>query len=180
MGLFKVSQWNEDLRTGRVRPTERDVSVQEKAIKGLLRKPFKPFEDSRPSTLVRRRARTEAFRRQIIAFYEGRCGICGSQWAVGGRYEAQAAHIIPKARHGSDDPRNGIALCRFHHWTFDRGIFSLTDQGTIMISTRLSEFSDKPEVLKELAGARVHFPADTGAQPDPGALEWHRKEIFIG
>ena len=179
MGIFRVAQWRGDPRSGRVKATERDVSTQEAEMNSLLRKPFQPFEESRPSTFVKRKARGEAFRRRIIALYGGRCGVCRVRWEVNGRYETQAAHIIPKSHRGTDDPRNGIAFCRFHHWAFDRGLFSISDQATIVVSPRISEFSDKSDVLRIFADSIVLPPADTNARPGLAALAWHRTKIFI-
>jgi hypothetical protein len=178
-GIFKVEKWQGDFRSGRVKATERDVSAQEEEMNSLLLKPFEPFEDSRPSTFVKRKARGEAFRRQVIALYEGRCGVCGIRWKVDGQYETQAAHIIPKSDHGTDDPRNGIAFCRFHHWAFDRGLFSITDQGTVIVSPRIAEFSDRPDVLKAFAGSVILPPADVHAKPSLEALIWHRTKTFM-
>ena len=178
-GIFKVAEWQDDFRFGLISATERDISVQEEELKDLLRMPFKPFEDSSQPTFVKRKARGEAFRRRVIAFYGGRCSVCRGRWEVNGKYETQAAHIIPKSSLGSDDPRNGIALCRFHHWVFDRGLFSLSDQGTIMVSSRISDFSDNPGVMKTYEGLEALAPTDARARPGPEALIWHRTKIFI-
>jgi len=35
---------------------------------------------------------------------------------------------------GSDDIRNGIALCQFHHWAFDPGWLSFTDDHEIIVT----------------------------------------------
>jgi predicted restriction endonuclease len=42
-----------------------------------------------------------------------------------GKPEVQGAHIYPKGRDGSDDLRNGICLCRRHHWAMDAGWISI-------------------------------------------------------
>jgi hypothetical protein len=40
----------------------------------------------------------------------------------------QAAHIVPKNKNGTDDPRNGLTLCRAHHWAFDAGLFTPSNE----------------------------------------------------
>ena len=43
-----------------------------------------------------------------------------------GRTAVAAAHIIPWRYSHNDDPRNGMALCGLHHWTFDEGLVTIT------------------------------------------------------
>jgi len=178
-GIFRVAKWSGDPRSGKVKATDRDVAAQEELMKSVLRTPFQAFGDSIPLTFVKRRARGEAFRRQVIALYGGRCIVCGGRWEADGNYETQAAHVIPKSSSGSDDPRNGIALCRFHHWAFDHGLFSISDECTIIVSPRISDFSDKSEVMKAFAGSKVLLPEDGRARPDLSAVKWHRTKIFL-
>ncbi|MCS6861818.1 MAG: DNA methyltransferase [Abditibacteriales bacterium] len=47
-------------------------------------------------------------------------------------FEVQAAHIIPRGQRGPNHPRNGIALCRIHHWAFDHGVISV-DSNDLMV-----------------------------------------------
>jgi len=178
-GIFHVVEWTGDTKTARPIPIERDVALQLASINRSLERNFEPFEASRPTTLVKRRARDEAFRRTVIALYDGKCSICGNRWVVGKSYEVQAAHIISKLSHGSDDPRNGLAMCRFHHWAFDRGVFSIADDYTIVVTTRLNEFSNKPEQIKLIEGTKLLKPLRNAAVPDRRALSWHREKTFL-
>ncbi|NIT56193.1 MAG: hypothetical protein GWN00_08130, partial [Aliifodinibius sp.] len=70
--------------------------------------------------------RDKAFRDIVVHEYDFSCAVCETKFHLNDLIEATAAHIIPKHKDGSDDPRNGLALCRTHHWAFDSGIFTLT------------------------------------------------------
>ena len=45
-----------------------------------------------------------------------------------------AAHILPFARFGNDDVRNGMALCKTHHWLFDKGLISVDQHYRALVS----------------------------------------------
>jgi predicted restriction endonuclease len=38
--------------------------------------------------------------------------------------QLEAAHIVPYSKNGTDDPSNGITLCRPHHLAVDRALFT--------------------------------------------------------
>jgi putative restriction endonuclease len=79
-------------------------------------------EDETEYVETRRRARDYAFTEVVRDSYDNTCAVCGSQReSPNGKPEVEAAHIYSKAEGGSDDPRNGISLCKFHHWAFDSG-----------------------------------------------------------
>lgn len=79
-------------------------------------------------TAVERIAREKAFRDAVREAYNEQCVICGTQRKTpDGRPEVEVAHIWPKAKGGPDDIRNGITLCKLHHWAFDNGWLTLTD-----------------------------------------------------
>ena len=118
--------------------------------------------------------RQPEFRRQTLAAYEHDCCVCGNS-AVDARsaYETEAAHICPKAQNGSDDIRNGMALCRKHHWAFDRGLWGVDSSYRVLVSRRLNA-----EARKRLGLAPrtlVRLPEDRRLRPAARALAWHRK-----
>jgi hypothetical protein len=91
-----------------------------------LHAPFS-LDDPAPSyqlSLVQRRARRRAFRERVLAAYDRACSLCGVRIQWGGLIEAEAAHIKPHELRGADDVRNALALCRTHHWSFDRGLWT--------------------------------------------------------
>jgi putative restriction endonuclease len=79
-----------------------------------------------------RRVRSQAFSDLVKKAYSERCAICGeARWDAQGRPEVQAAHIYPVEKEGPDDVRNGLALCRFHHWAFDGALIGI-DTGLVI------------------------------------------------
>jgi putative restriction endonuclease len=130
--------------------------------------------DDEQYTESRRRARDSAFTQLVREAYDGQCAICGSERkSPDGKPEVEAAHIYPKRKGGSDDVRNGIALCKLHHWAFDTGWFSLSDEHEILVK-------DAPErngyhEFKQLEGDQIRLPDEDEAHPHPMFLEEHRR-----
>lgn len=163
-----------------VRARKRDIKSAEEEINSMLSQPFQPFDKRKKVRGGRMRvARDEVFGRLVQNLYEGSCAVCGSRWVVKERCEAEAAHIIPVRKNGSDDPRNGIALCRFHHWTFDKGVFTLTDDLEVRTSPRIVEFSTKVDQIVMLSGRKLALPLVEALKPSLEAVQWHRRHIFI-
>lgn len=68
--------------------------------------------------------------------YDHTCAVCGaSRFSPEGNPEIEAAHIYPKRQDGSDDVRNGVALCKLHHWAFDTGWLSLSDEHEVLVKS---------------------------------------------
>ncbi|GAF78561.1 unnamed protein product, partial [marine sediment metagenome] len=85
--------------------------------------PFIPFvQEERAVYRTSTEKRDAAFRSVVLDQYGHTCAVTGMRFRSSRATEAQAAHIIPKKEHGSDDPRNGMSLSRSMHWTLDRGI----------------------------------------------------------
>jgi putative restriction endonuclease len=130
-------------------------------------------EEQTEFTEAQRRARDAAFTQEVRDAYDEQCAICGSvRESPDGNTEVEAAHIYPKHKGGSDDVRNGIALCKLHHWAFDTGWFSLSDEHEILVK-------DAPErngyhEFKQFEGDQIRLPGEDEAHPDPMFLEEHR------
>ena len=88
------------------------------------------------------RSADEAFRDVVLSEYYFTCAVCESRFRLGDMVEATAAHIVPKHESGTDDPRNGLALCHTHHWAFDAGIFTLDSH----YGVRLSPTTERADV----------------------------------
>jgi putative restriction endonuclease len=159
--------------------SDSDIALAENEILLALTKPFKPFADDRKMTSVQRIAPDQAFQRRVPIEYNGARTVCESRWSVDGKIEVEAAHIIRKKSKGSDDPRNGIALCRFHPWAFDKGLFSFTDQMEVIVSRRVHEFSKDPQAVVGLTSKKVIVPNSASARPSEVALTWHRENILL-
>lgn len=141
--------------------------------------PFNLFDNA--AALVENRrtsvARSQAFARRVIPLYESRCAVCGfSHRDTKGRFEAEAAHIVPRGLKGADDARNGLALCRSHHWAFDRGLFGITTARHVVVPPAIAaEPANAP--LLTYNGHPVREPTVAALRPADEALEWHLHEI---
>ena len=162
-----------------------EIAQQERQLSELVLGEFQLFDDSvqeeRSSPKVVRRNR---FREIVIAQYEHYCAVCGFRLRIlGSRYEVEAAHIIPKSKNGVDDPRNGISLCRTHHWAFDEGIISVhPDDLTVITASCLEDQKNDTSIqqILQLRGRPIRSVKNQDYAPAAKALEWHNQHIFWG
>lgn len=135
------------------------------------------FERPVIERLLRRSFRDVAFRRRVREAYGYRCAISGLQLRNGGgRPEVQAAHIRPVERQGSDSVRNGIALSGTLHWMFDRGLISVADDRSILVSRNKVPNDVIDRLL--LPEMKLRLPEDERNWPHPENLRWHRENVF--
>jgi hypothetical protein len=164
-------------RTTSVIPDEE--SRYEVQLYAQLTNEFRPFIHEETVTYsVSAPIRDVAFRRVVLTEYEYHCSICGMKFHLGELIEAQAAHIVPKNKSGTDDPRNGLSLCRTHHWAFDIGLFSLLDNYQITISSLVPRADAVNFSLAEYSNMQISLPRKEILYPHPSALDWHRKNVF--
>jgi putative restriction endonuclease len=74
---------------------------------------------------------------------------------------------------GRDHIQNGIALCKLHHWAFDCGWISLSDDYEIIVK-------DNPELngydeFNPLEGDRIRLPENDAKKPHQKFLAEHRQ-----
>jgi hypothetical protein len=132
------------------------------------------------------RFRSRLFRQTVIEGYDYQCCMCGLKIKSPDNFawEVEAAHIVPHSLNGKDDVWNGMALCRLHHWAFDVGWFSFTDDYNILVSPKYEElpvdygkmfhlniFNDK--------NRKILLPKNDCFYPNRLALQWHREHIFF-
>lgn len=135
------------------------------------------FERPVLERLTRQKYRDVAFRRKVRAAYDYRCAVSGLRLRNGGgRPEVQAAHIVPVARDGSDAVSNGLALSGTLHWMFDRGLISVADDMTILVSRN----KVPGDVVDRLIhpGGKLRPPQDLRDRPLQRNLRWHRENVF--
>ena len=89
-----------------------------------------------------------------------------------------AAHIVPWSISHNDDPRNGMALCRLCHWTFDEGLLAVSFQYTVQASPRLRAEHNLPAHLAALDGRGMLTPTDVDFWPTADSLHWHLGNVF--
>lgn len=148
---------------------------QEKAgLEQILDSTPQLTEDSTEFTESRRRARDHAFAELVKDAYDHSCAICGnSRETPAGNPEAEAAHIYPKRERGPDDVRNGLTLCKLHHWAFDTGWLAISDEHEILVKDAPSR--DGYREFKQLEGELIRLPDRDDAEPHPMFLREHRQ-----
>ncbi len=130
-----------------------------------------------------RAVRSRAFGSIVLDEYRRQCCVCGSLFFLrepggGAVVEAEAAHIIPVSEKGPDDPRNGMSLCRRHHWAFDAGLFTVTAGLLVRLSPAVARAERRKFDLEEYDGEPVSRPARESCVPDLRALDWHLARVF--
>lgn len=113
--------------------------------------------------------RNRLFPTVIKDLYGNTCCVCGVSARLGSSNLVDGAHIKPFAEFHNDDPRNGLCLCKNHHWGFDRGAWSLTDDYTVLRTDALRGSGSFVDV-----GKKIDLPDDAQYHPAPNALHWHR------
>ena len=141
------------------------------------RLPFDFGDRTRVTQLVSRSLRTAAFRSSVLEAYGERCALTGLRLINGGgRAEVEAAHIQPVAANGPDMVANGLALSGTAHWMFDRGLISLADDLSILVSRQVNDRDGVDALLNKSGSSRLPFR--TADRPHPHFLQWHREHCF--
>jgi putative restriction endonuclease len=127
--------------------------------------------------LTSRPFRDRAFRSSVLRAYDERCALTGLKLINGGgRAEVQAAHIQPVASNGPDMVANGLALSGTVHLIFDRGLVSLADDLSILVSRHVNDRAGLEAILNR--SGRAHLPIDPRERPHSAFLKWHRENCF--
>ena len=87
---------------------------------------------------------------------------------------------------GKDDIWNGLALCHLHHWAFDVGWFTLLDNYSVQISSKIqflpSDFGKfgGTNFLRDFISndTAIFLPQEKVFYPHKSSLHWHRLNIF--
>jgi len=192
MGLGLISQYDEKAMVFLIEAARHDIlddvtniipdPVERYKVQlyAQLTNDFRPFINEEKITYsVTTQKRDAAFRNMILQEYDFTCSVCQMKFRIGDLIESQAAHIVPKRKCGTDDPRNGLALCRTHHWAFDSGIFSINDNYSILVSPLVNRAEKNKFDLFDLNGKLLLLPDNTLLYPHKSALAWHRREVLL-
>jgi len=149
------------------------------ALREFTLEEFNPFvAEDKAIYKITSQKRDYAFKNVVLDQYSFQCAVTGVKYHSDNLTEAQAAHIIPKSKKGSDDPRNGISLCRTSHWAFDVGMFTVSDQFEIVVHPSAKSASVNKFPILDMHGMQINLPEDENYYPHQAALDWHKKEIF--
>ena len=131
-----------------------------------------PIEEENP-------IRSAAFRREIMRLYNYTCAICRLRIVtMDGESATDAAHIIPFHISHNDDIRNGLSLCKLHHWAFDKGLISLSRTYKVIVSPLMSDRHPTEWMLTEQRDKSILLPEHDLLHPAQDALKWHRDKVF--
>lgn len=136
--------------------------------------------DKDQKTVLRKSViRNAFFRKAIVHIYDYRCAFCRlkvtreiNQNIVDG------AHIKPFSEFYDSKIDNGLALCKNHHWAFDRGWFSVDEDYRIIVASDFKEESPNAKPMKEFHQEMIFLPNDEIYYPSREALQWHRNNKF--
>ncbi|HIK45407.1 MAG TPA: HNH endonuclease [Leptolyngbyaceae cyanobacterium M65_K2018_010] len=126
--------------------------------------------------------RNAAFRRNVVKLYDQRCAFCKLRvvsWD--GVNMVDGAHIQPFSEFRDDRFVNGLALCKNHHWAFDRGWFGVDDDYRIMIpwDRFIEEAAVESRGMMGFKGERIELPREESFMPSLEGLRWHRERWGI-
>ena len=147
----------------------------------LIQDTQQPFSMHRDveSIQVETPIRSTGFRRAIMRVYVYTCAVCELNIrASSGESVTDAAHIIPFSVSYNDDIRNGISLCKSHHWAFDAGLISVNAAYEVIVSPSMTEQGPITSMLTQLRNRRIWLPRGEEYRPAQDALRWHRERVM--
>ena len=180
MASFGAKRW------GVLDPTalpakETEVVEAVDQIESCIKQPFSLFDQGANvnETRARKVARSRAFKRVVCGAYANSCAFCGGGLQhPSGRFEVDASHIVSRSLKGSDDIRNGLLLCKGHHWAFDNGLIGVTDSYRLIVPNAVGAL-DRNAQLADLDGRDISLPSRAEEHPAIEALTWHRNNILV-
>ena len=154
------------------------VTEYERLLISEVEHPFSRQETTAPIP-AEDSIRSAGFRQAIMGLYNYTCAVCRLRIVtMDGESATDAAHIIPFHISHSNDVRNGISLCKLHHWAFDRGLISLSQTYQVFVSSFVVEQGPMEWRLTMLRDKSILLPEHDQLYPAQEALTWHRKEIL--
>lgn len=138
-------------------------------------------EQETVTTTITKAKRDPKFPKLILSLYGNQCACCGLKinFKNNTPLSMEAAHIKWKARGGECNEHNGLALCPTHHYTFDRGIWTLNSDYRIELSDSILIDRKNDTFFTPYIGESIgRFILNDELLPSAGNIEWHRKNIL--
>jgi putative restriction endonuclease len=118
--------------------------------------------------------RDQNFRSRVLHVYGYKCAFCGLQANL-----VQAGHIDGVAKKGTDEVKNGLAMCAIHHTAFDRGLLAVREDFVIVKNTTMDKALRKAGLDGGLddfynvarVGQTIYLPNDAKYHPDAKLLK---------
>ncbi len=151
---------------------------------------YSPFDEEKNVIKITKesRIRTRGFRLAVIEAYDYKCAFCGMKINSPDSliWEVQAAHIVPHRLKGKDDIWNALSLCHLHHWAFDVGWFTILNDYSIQLSSKIhclhvdfGKFGESDFLRSFIKNrSKIFLPKDKEIHPHKNSLSWHRDNIF--
>lgn len=182
----------------------KDSTLRDKARRILIEKYFQPAERLALYTLVglptignkeriaetintavyyaRQQGREARFRLTVVAAYDYTCALTGYRLTtITAGSIVDAAHIHQFADSRDNDSQNGLALSKNAHWLFDQGLWTVSDNYTVLVAIgQFAEQSPDQKALRDYHGQKIRLPKDPALRPNPIHFAWHRKNKFQG
>ena len=131
---------------------------------------YKTLDKTEQEQIVVSRLGQGNFRRNVIRLW-GSCSVTGLQSVT----LLRASHIKPWKDSNNQDrlnPFNGLLLIPDYDFLFDRGFITFKNNGSVLISQRLSPFARKVFDVDDDLQLRNVFPENKDY------LDFHRSEVF--
>ncbi len=126
--------------------------------------------------VTEQRIKQHFFRRAVLSSYRGRCCMSG----LSEPRLLLASHIVPwsKDKVNRLNPSNGLCLSALHDRAFDRGLITLADDFTVIVSKQLhrNDSDFMRETLLVLHGRRIELPERF--MPSQEFIARHRSDVF--
>jgi putative restriction endonuclease len=137
------------------------------------------FEPDKEDSEQKKKVRDQGFRKAIITLYSHRCALCGIRMLTPeGHTIVDAAHVKPWKESFDDRPTNGMALCKLCHWSFDKGLMSVSKSYEVLVSKRVMKEQNYPGHILTLTDRPIFTPEKESYWPAQDNLHWHRKNTF--
>lgn len=180
---FLLSQYFSDETAVQVAKVSRfnyqayDYAVQ---LEAFAAEPF--MVDHSHNKLKYRKSKTQVrdagFSRAVRKAYHYTCAVCRDRVITQeGKTLVEGAHIIPRSQSNNDDPRNGIALCKTHHWMYDQYLLTIKPDYCIQLSKWLKENKNRVDHLWDYNKKTILLPDQQKYFPAQQALEIHFKKF---
>jgi putative restriction endonuclease len=122
--------------------------------------------------------RGSLFKREIPKIYNNTCCISGMRIdAINSISMVDACHIVPFSISYDDTITNGIALCPNLHRAFDRGLISIDNNYTVLVSSRFQE-NLTDYTIRKFESKQIQLPKKESYFPSEEKLRWHRENVF--
>lgn len=142
-----------------------------------------PSELASPNQLehtINVQRRDPNFKYKIRELFDNHCAFCGVKIYLDQEILfLEAAHIRAKQNGGPCSEDNGLLLCPTHHYTFDRGLWSLDADYKIVISDKARLKEKKVSLFKKFEGESIiEYLIDETLLPNESFVTWHREYIL--